>query len=860
MPMPTSFDPCQLFLNSPRPAVVVACDGPRWTILAASDAYVALTGQTRADLIGSSLAAAWPDRVGAARVADALGQVCTFGVTVVTATVGNQLGVTPNGRASVSRTSPVRDAVGDLIALLHEVDAGRSTADTDGDDLRVALEAEYEARAAAEAATSRTVRLQHLTAAMASARTVQAVADVVVDDVMQDASVMTAVFVRRCAGTDEVELVRAREARPGLVTDERRFPLSTVTPATDVLHHGMPVFVESREGADGLLARFPTLRTRFLDAGTEALASVPFLVDGEPVAAMAFTFNSPQRFTPEDRAVLVTLAQQGAQALQRVALMDAESRARRQLQTVVETVTDGFVAFDADLRYTYVNGRAATMWGMTPAAMLGRTPVEIWPSLGAAEVPSVALFEHVLRDRVAQTAELYAASLHHWVEVRAYPAEDGGIVVFFTDLTERRRTQHATAFLADASRALASSAEYTTTLANLATLCVPRLGDWCAVDVLVDPAAQTWPPALERVAVVHQDPATIALGESLQARYPTDWSETTGLPDVLRTGRPLFVPDITPGMLDARARDADHRALLHALHFRSAMIVPLTARGRVLGALTLCMTESERCYTKDDLALATELAQRAGIVLDNARLLRDAAAANATKTEFLRTISHELRQPLNATVAFLQLWELGLRGPLTDEMRADLTRVQRNQQHLMTLIEDLLSFTRLEAGRLEVERTPVALHGVWETLEHMIRPQMTNKGLTFTIAPVDPQVLVLADHARTVQVVLNLLTNALRATPSGGTVHLGWSVAPTTVTVEVRDTGVGIPQDKLEAIFAPFTQLGRALNRPKEGAGLGLAISRGLAEAMGGTLTAESVVGEGSRFALHLPRAEAVDP
>jgi signal transduction histidine kinase len=294
---------------------------------------------------------------------------------------------------------------------------------------------------------------------------------------------------------------------------------------------------------------------------------------------------------------------------------------------------------------------------------------------------------------------------------------------------------------------------------------------------------------------------------------------------------------------------------MRALQFNSIMVVPIMARGRVLGSLTLCMTESGRRYVDADLALAEDLARRAGTAIDNARLLHDAETANATKTEFLRTISHELRQPLNATVSFLQLWELGLRGPLTQEQRDDLIRVQRNQRHLMSLIEDLLSFTRLEAGRLEVERDQVVMDDALQSLEAMVAPQMAARGLSFTYQPCDPELVAMADRDRTVQICLNLLTNAMRATPRGGRIHMECLSSGETISVIIADTGVGIPADKLESIFSPFTQLGRALNQPKEGAGLGLAISRGLAEAMGGTLTATSAIGVGSTFVLELPRA-----
>jgi signal transduction histidine kinase len=198
---------------------------------------------------------------------------------------------------------------------------------------------------------------------------------------------------------------------------------------------------------------------------------------------------------------------------------------------------------------------------------------------------------------------------------------------------------------------------------------------------------------------------------------------------------------------------------------------------------------------------------------------------------------------------------MGIRGPVTDEQRADLERIRRNQRHLLALIEDVLSFARVEAGRLEVERVPVPVEETLQSLEALVHPQMASQGLAFAHRPCDPALVAIGDRERIVQVCVNLLTNAVKATPRGGSVTLWCEADEGTVRVRVRDTGVGIPADKLEAIFSPFTQLGRTLNNPRAGAGLGLSISRGLAEAMGGSLTVESVEGEGSTFTLALRRA-----
>jgi PAS domain S-box-containing protein len=534
---------------------------------------------------------------------------------------------------------------------------------------------------------------------------------------------------------------------------------------------------------------------------------------------------------------------------------EAAETARQTVTAIIDAITDGFVAFDRDLRYTFVNARAAQLWSTPAATMIGKSPGELWPGMHGSAF--VALLRRVVETGKPETLEGYSATLRLPIELRAYPLQGGGVVAFFTDLTEHHRAEEAATFLADASRVLASASDYATTLSNLARAAVPRLGDWCAVDVIVDPDREEWPPRIERVAVVHQDPAKVELARTLTTRFPQDWSRDTGTPGVLRTRQPMFVPEVTDAMLAAGAQNETHAALLQALHIRSIMIVPLVARDRVLGTITLVMAESVRRFTDADLALAVDLGQRAGVALDNARLLRNAKEANAVKTEFLRNVSHELRQPLNAIRGYVDLWRSGSRGELPASLHGDLERLSRNQEHLTALIEDLLSFTRLEVGRLTVERVVVPIAAMFASLEAMVRPQMDLRGLHFDYERCDPSLAALGDEDRVLQVCLNLLTNAMRATPAGGRVSLGCTADGPSVVITVTDTGVGIPSDKLASIFEPFTQLGRALNAPKEGAGLGLAISRGLAEAMGGSLTVASELGSGSTFTFRLPRAES---
>jgi PAS domain S-box-containing protein len=241
-------------------------------------------------------------------------------------------------------------------------------------------------------------------------------------------------------------------------------------------------------------------------------------------------------------------------------------------------------------------------------------------------------------------------------------------------------------------------------------------------------------------------------------------------------------------------------------------------------------------------------------VAEQARL--EAESANRSKSEFLAVMSHELRTPLNAIGGYAQLLELGIRGPVTDQQRGDLDRIKKSQSYLLSLINDVLNFAKIEGGHLKVELAPFPLHEVVEGMRDFVQPQLRERGLGFTIECCEPRLIVRADRDKVQQILLNLLSNALKFTPAGGTIGLRCGTAAEGVAVvAVSDTGQGIAADKLEWIFEPFVQVDRRYKREQEGIGLGLAISRELARAMGGELVARSVEGQGSVFELSLPAA-----
>ena len=457
------------------------------------------------------------------------------------------------------------------------------------------------------------------------------------------------------------------------------------------------------------------------------------------------------------------------------------------------------------------------------------------------------------------------------------------------DAAEQSRDRFA--FLAEVSRCLAESLDYETTLATVAGMSLPYLGAWCIVDVVEEDGA------IRRLAVLHPDATKQDTARELHRRYPPHSDDLIGAPRVMRTSRPEMVFDVPDEALVATARDPQHLELLRRLGTKAYVIVPMIARDCVLGAMTFVTADARQRFGDIDVVIAEDLARRAAIAVDNARLHREAErarhaaeeameeaqaameeaeasadeatvarnqaeAAAKTRGDFVAMVSHEVRTPLNAIVGYTQLLELELAGALTDMQRSYVQGLRDSGRHLLRLVDDVLDLSKSDAGRLAVASDVIPAADTARAALAVVRSVAAGKLVVLLDeCAAAAELHYVGDEHRVRQILVNLLGNAIKFTSPGGRVTLDCARREDRgdwVEFRVRDTGQGVAAEKAAAIFEPFEQGEAGLTRPGGGTGLGLAISRRLARLMGGEVTLEESTnsdGGGATFTLHLPAA-----
>jgi signal transduction histidine kinase len=530
------------------------------------------------------------------------------------------------------------------------------------------------------------------------------------------------------------------------------------------------------------------------------------------------------------------------------------------LRTLVEFNADGLLIVDGEGRVRFGNPAAARLFGRRMEELIGA-------DLGLPLVDGDA----------AEIDVVPRAGAPATVELRARPVQwdgTGAYVVTLRDVTERRRTEELergriradaareeaeratrrAEFLALASGVLNATLDVQTVLDQLAGLAVPTLAEFSLVHWRGEQGE-----AVQTAALHGQDAAQ----RILDALPVLDLEGESAVARVLRSGRAEWHPG---GPLPPDTDPDPTGGALHALDPAAWLVVPLSVRGRVLGALTLCRTARGTPYDEGEVGLAEELARRGALAAENARLFRAAQAASRAKSQFLAMVSHEIRTPINAVMGYAELLEMGLAGELTEKQREYVERVQGSSRHLLSLVNDVLDLSKIEAGEMSVRSEALPLRATADRALAQVEPQARAKAIALSLEWSCPEDDVyVGDEDRVSQVLVNLLSNAVKFTEPGGAVTMTCSAEASGppslaeaddrgwVAVEVADTGIGIAPDKLEAVFDPFMQVDGTHTRREGGTGLGLAISRRLARLMGGELTVESTPGQGSRFTLWLP-------
>jgi signal transduction histidine kinase len=469
--------------------------------------------------------------------------------------------------------------------------------------------------------------------------------------------------------------------------------------------------------------------------------------------------------------------------------------------------------------------------------VLGRTLWEVFPD--AADSAVTPALRRAMRERSAQQVELRSRQLGRWYEVLAFPTGDG-LSVFFRDVEERHRRDAQEELLAAAAEAVAGELEVDAMLRRLAQALAGRMADWCVVHLHEE-------QGLGACGVAHAQPER---GEALHAllrHVPLDADGPNPVAVSLRTGQPALLEG-SEEVLAASFPAPEQRTAALEFGAASAVVAPMQARGRTLGALTVVRGAGEP-FDGDDLALVMEMARRAALAVDNARLYEAARAASRAREEVLAVVSHDLRNPLNAiALASIILDEYSDADRWSPRERQQVRTIRNAAEQMGALIHDLVEVVALESGARVLHLDRVEPAKAMRAAAEMYAGLAAEKGIALTVDAAADVADVRADRARLLQVLSNLVGNALKFTPGGGSVTVGAAPGGDTVGFYVADTGPGVDPHDLPRLFERFWQGKRGA-----GLGLGLAIAKGIVEAHGGRIWVDSSPGRGSTFYFTLP-------
>lgn len=521
---------------------------------------------------------------------------------------------------------------------------------------------------------------------------------------------------------------------------------------------------------------------------------------------------------------------------------------------ILSISADAIVSVDEDQRITLFNAGAEKIFGYSRAEVLGASLDLLLPerlrAIHRQHVKTFATGSTVAR----QMTERGRVILGLRKNGDEFPADAtiskldvGGktvLTVALRDITEQKRLENEQRFLAEAGLVLATSFDYEEMLTRVAVLAVRDLADLCIVDVVEDDQE------LRRLKVASRDPSKAWLCELL-TRIPRDRRRPHLMQAVLETRRPVFMQRPSAETIASLAQSEEHHRALRAAEIRSMVAVPFVARERLLGAIAFVSSTASRVYGPDDARLAEELARRAALSIENARLYREARRATQARDDILGIVAHDLRNPLNSVLMQARLLRVRRAEPERPSQKPAEV-IERAATRMNRLIQDLLDVTRMEAGRLSVEQARVPVQQIVSEAVEAQKPLAMAASLELRLEAAPDLPEVWADRDRLLQVFENLIGNALKFTKPGGHITVGAALREGEVLFGVTDTGSGIPAEDVPHLFDRFWQARKAERR---GAGLGLAIVKGLIEAHHGRIWVESRPGQGSTFFFTLPTA-----
>jgi PAS domain S-box-containing protein len=523
--------------------------------------------------------------------------------------------------------------------------------------------------------------------------------------------------------------------------------------------------------------------------------------------------------------------------------------AQERLAAIVENSQDAIISQDLNGTILSWNRGAQNLFGFSAEEAIGQ-PIEIVvpPDLRAEHQKSLQALKSGQPVQHTDTFRIHKNGTRLEVSSRISPVRGSegeviGASKISHDISAQKRNERVLKLFSDAGTVLSALTEETSMLERLARLGVPLFADWCVVS-LIDAHGK-----VQTVGRSHADAAMQAVLDEYLGRYPLDWNNPSITVNVLRAGEPELISDMPAAVLDALAASEHQRELLGKLSPRSVLVVPLTIRGKTVGAISFALSSSFRRYSFDDVGVAMELARRAATAIENARLYQELQETQRQKDDFLAMLAHELRNPLAAIQYANQIAHLQ-QSP-SEEARETIDRQIKNLSHL---IDDLLDVSRITRDKIHLKKEHLDGRTLVQRAAASIQPIIASRNhqLTVDVAPVP--LPLLADPTRIEQILVNLLSNAAKYTPEGGKITLRSYADGKHAVFQVEDNGIGIPTESLSHVFELFTQVDRSLDRSQGGLGIGLTVVRRLAEMHGGAVTADSPgLGQGSRFTVRLP-------